>query len=371
MRLLYVDPLGGEGGLGGYSSELVNAYVRAGHSVTVATSRAAAAAGFPEGCDVQPIFGRAFDRDLAAWRRAAAYFLGNLLTVRQAARHDVVLHHLPHVPPLDAATLWALRRVPRPVAMVVHDPRSLRDAPLENWYRWYFQQGGLLFVHGPVARADVLAHGVDPARVCVVQHGDFAPRVPLSQSKALATLGLSAPLRHPVGLIVGNLKPGKGIRRVVTAAEAVGMPLGTLMIAGKPQNDDDLARFLGRHSPASLDVRAMLQRLTPEQEFAVYSLADVVLALYDSGYSSGVVATAHSLGTPVLLTDVGDLALQAGPNDILLPPNWAASDLSNALEKCLSRTSVPADDRLRRSRRDSAATPWDDHVERVCALVEP
>jgi hypothetical protein len=71
------------------------------------------------------------------------------------------------------------------------------------------------------------------------------------------------------------------------------------------------------------------------EERAAYSLADVVLTLYDSGYSSAVIARAHSIGKAVVLTDIGDMAKQAGLSDTVLPSDYTAGQLRSAVDRCL------------------------------------
>ncbi len=75
------------------------------------------------------------------------------------------------------------------------------------------------------------------------------------------------------------------------------------------------------------------------EEQSAYSLADVVLTLYDTAYSSAVIARAHSIGKPVVLTDIGDLAQQASPGDVVLPFDYTAEQLRGAVARCLQGNS--------------------------------
>lgn len=78
---------------------------------------------------------------------------------------------------------------------------------------------------------------------------------------------------------------------------------------------------------------AVLRRLSEQEECAAYSLSAVVLAVYDEGFSSGVVATAHALDRPVVMTDVGDMARQAAACDVVLSPGWQPHDLVAAVNQ--------------------------------------
>ena len=95
---------------------------------------------------------------------------------------------------------------------------------------------------------------------------------------------------------------------------------------------------------STIQVVRVDRRMSDLEEKAAYALADVVLALYESGYSSGVIARAHSMGKPVVLTDVGDLALQAHPGDAVLPVDYTADQLREAIGRCLrARVEAPKD----------------------------
>ncbi len=176
-----------------------------------------------------------------------------------------------------------------------------------------------------------------PDAVRIARHGDFAPATPVSAQRAHEILGIERSFDGPVVVIVGNLKPGKGIRRVVAALRDTPLPVGTLLIAGKPQNDDEINEFLESHAGEDSRLHLILKRLTVTEEHAVYSLADAVLALYESGYSSGVIATAHAVGRPVVLTEVGDLPIQRGSHDELVRADWSAAELDHALSGIWAR----------------------------------
>lgn len=88
---------------------------------------------------------------------------------------------------------------------------------------------------------------------------------------------------------------------------------------------DSVALRTSEGSP--LMIARVDRRMSDLEEPAAYSLADVVLAPYESGYSSAVIARTHSMGKPVVLTDVGDLAQQALPDDVVLPVDYSSEQL--------------------------------------------
>jgi len=103
--------------------------------------------------------------------------------------------------------------------------------------------------------------------------------------------------------------------------------------------------------------------MTDEEERAAYSAADVVLALYESGYSSGVTARAHALRRSVVMTDVGDLRRQAGPRDAVVAADATREELNHAIADVLARVPPPAVSSV-------ATTEWDEHVRDVTARLD-
>lgn len=217
----------------------------------------------------------------------------------------------------------------------------------------------LIVVHGRHAERDILRLGVAKRKLARCGFGDFPAPESVSDHADLKLLGLRD-LRRPVAAIIGNLKPGKGIARAIAAMDASTSPVHTLLVAGKQQGtwplDEEIAKAI------HLNVVRIDGRLSLEQELAAYRLSDVVLVLYEWGYSSGVIARAHSVGRPVVLTDVGDLAEQRGDRDVVLGPGYSSLDLSLALAKVLneSRHGLRID-----------LEPWDQQAQTVADRLMP
>ncbi|MEX2204328.1 MAG: hypothetical protein WD965_09610, partial [Actinomycetota bacterium] len=69
--------------------------------------------------------------------------------------------------------------------------------------------------------------------------------------------------------------------------------------------------------------------------------ADRVVLPYTRAWSSGALARARVLGTPAIVSDVGGLAEQAGPDDIVVR---SAEELRDAFQRVRRTAAGPAPD---------------------------
>jgi glycosyltransferase involved in cell wall biosynthesis len=334
MRILYVEPLGVVGGMGHYNEALVTAYEQAGASLDVVTSSHDASCGFRANVHVSRFFRLALDRSKPPILRAMGYLGGYLGCLRLATQANIVVLHFLHRPAADRLALNAFRRLGCRLVLVAHDPQPVLSNQRGSAYQRCLGLFDLIVVHGPKARADIVAQGAADDKVIVAPFGDYRPTQPLDPALACQALELPVPAQ-PTVAIIGNLKPGKGIRRAREALEVEDSPVRTLLIAGTKQGDWELGDALRTSHVSRLKVVRVDRRMSDTEERAAYSLAAVILALYDSGYSSAVISRAHSMGRPVVLTDVGDLALQARRSDSVVPPDYTAEQLREAVDQCL------------------------------------
>ena len=345
VTILYIEPIGVRGGMGGYNDGLVAAYAEAGARLDVVTSSRDASFGDQVRMHASRLFGFAMDRSKARAFRALSYACGYVGCLRLARRADIVVIHFLHLPAIDRLAIKGFRRLGCRLVLVAHDPQPVLSGQRGPTYERCLRLFDLVVVHGPKARADIVAQGVPDTKVVVAPHGDFRAVAPLDPAVALNALGLAG-LARPTAAIIGNMKPGKGIQRAREALEVPGTPVRTLLVAGSRQGTWDLQSALRPSGDSRLQVVQVDRRMSDHEERAAYSLADVVLALYESGYSSGVIARAHSMGKPVVLTNVGDLVLQGHTDDVVVAADYTAAELREAIARCLRK-------------RVEAPTVWD------------
>src|ERR1035437_5566933 len=359
-RILYVEPAGVVGGMGHYNEALVAAYEQAGANLEVVTSSYDASYGFRGEVHVSRFFRLALDRTRPRALRALGYLGGYLGCLGPASRADIVVLHFLHRPVAGLWALWVFRRLGCRLVLVAHDPRPVLDSQRGSAYQRCLGLFDLIVVHGPKARTDIVAEGAPDDKVIVAAFGDYRATQPLDHDRARRVLGLPD-IAQPTAAIIGNLKPGKGIQRAREALEAAGSPVRTLLVAGTKQGDWDSEAALRISEGSALQIVRVDRRMSELEERAAYSVSDVLLALYDSGYSSAVIARAHSMGKPVVLTDVGDLALQARPGDVVVSVDYTGDQLREAVERCL-RAQVEAPTIWARE-------AWLDHARRVLASL--
>lgn len=138
------------------------------------------------------------------------------------------------------------------------------------------------------------------------------------RTSARRVLGL--PLRVPVFLFFGIVRPYKGLRDLIVAFSKVKYDLhrSLLVIAGEfwePRQDyERLVGELGLGASVRID-----DRYIPDEELKMYfSAADIVVAPYRSVTGSAVVQTARGFGLPVVATKVGSLSELADTDDCIM-----------------------------------------------------
>jgi hypothetical protein len=129
---------------------------------------------------------------------------------------------------------------------------------------------------------------------------------------------------------------------------------------GTPENEA-YARSLAEQA-GGVQRTTVIDRFLPDEEFDLWvAAADWVVLPYRRSWSSGVLARAHALGTPAILSDVGGLAEQAGDRDVVVGDD---DELARALKEA-----VAGDSTERRASpagppgHDHAASEWDPDFE--------
>jgi len=278
-----------------------------------------------------------------------APFLGGrafLVAARAGGRFDrIVVHFQPALyyrprrpvskvlTSLAFATLGAVRG--RALEILVHeaDPPA-RWRPDYLLLRQAFALAGFLTFH---TRAEWHAVEGDYRlgrrrdRVSFVPHV-VAPAGPVvERNEARARLGI-APTGGPVLVCAGFLQPAKGFERAVRAfstlagtAGANGVSsaaeAGTLYVVGSVRDrtpeTEAYAASLKRLCEATPGTK-LVEGFLSDQEFDLWvAAADRLVLPYRSSWSSGLLARAHALGTPAIVSATGGLREQAGEDDVV------------------------------------------------------
>lgn len=223
-------------------------------------------------------------------------------------------------PVTTGVAAWCrLRRVPyvfEPVGMF--RPR-LRKVALKRAFDASLARGvargaQLVIVSSEREREDVVASGVDPARVRLRANG-FPEPPPAGASDPLEG---TVPPDAPVALYVGRIAAEKGIEHLLAAARR--FPALHVVLAGPDDRHGTMSAV--RAAQAELGLRGRIHVLppTPGPPYDLYRRADVFV-LSSGGENFGMVAAeAASVGTPVIVSDRTGVASSFQDGEALVVP---------------------------------------------------
>ena len=315
-RVVMVARYADDDGIGRYADQLAAAH---------GDGRSFLRVGIPEGPGD-------YHRDLHRGPRA-------LWLLRDARRtDDVLVHWHPHYYVRGGAASraasylsWGVLSLLRRVTVVAHEPDPT-DGPAyeEGARRWMWRRVPRVAFHSDWERERHVARYGRGRRqeLAVVDHGSFfATAVDADRDAARASLGLDP--QRTILLMIGFLSPrdpDKGYDRAIAAVRAVADPRLELHIVGSPiREGPDVDALLAQLREAARDPGVVLhEQFVDDDTFDLWvRAADAVLTPYRTASSSGVVARAHLLGTPVITSDAGGLASQAGPGDVVVASDAA------------------------------------------------
>jgi glycosyltransferase involved in cell wall biosynthesis/multidrug transporter EmrE-like cation transporter len=341
-------------GIGAYARDQVERFRAEGHLVTVLTA--------PDGHG---------DR--------TAHLLGGsafLKAARMGGRFDRIVVHFqpalyyrPRRPVSKVLTslaflMLALARG-RKLDILVHEADTpKRWRPDYVLLRAVFRLAGRTSFHTEAERATFEREYRVKVNAQLVSHA-VATRRKATRQEARDLLGLQAD-GYPIFVCAGFLQPSKGFDRAVEAFAATGLNGGRLYIVGSvreptPENLA-FARVLSERA-GSVPGVMLIDRFVSDEEFDLWvAAADRIVLPYRRSLSSGILARAHALGTPAIVSAVGGLAEQASEQDVVVHDDV---ELAGALR---AGAVPPADPGERRHRHGAGAGPetdWDPEVETV------
>ena len=166
-------------------------------------------------------------------------------------------------------------------------------------------------------RDDVLASGLDPARVLVRGNGfPDPPSPPPDGAAARAALGI--PGDAPTALYVGRIADGKGIELLVEAARRT--PDAHVVVVGPDDRHAATERLRLARAEPGLAARLHVLPPTDGPPWHLYAAADV-LVLASAGESFGMAAAeAAASGTPVVVSDRCGVADRFEEGEALVVP---------------------------------------------------
>jgi starch synthase len=352
MRICYVL-LSPTFGMHQYTADLVNRMVRAGHDVSLVTTRHYPPDRYlPEVSVRTPVEAQDTGFSAEALRfsgaRDAQAEIGALLP-------DVVHITGPHA--WNVTLLWMLRQATIPVVHSLHDLEPHSGSPygrlLHLWNQGIIRQADQILVHGQRYRQQLLDGGLAPERVT------YTPLLHLSLGASwLEELdALAADVRHePWGLFFGRMERYKGVDHLLAAAGALdGQPKDArrLILAGPGELDVLWPRSL----PAGVEVRSGL--VGDDETLELFRRCGLLVLPYRDATQSAVIGHAYYFRKPVIVTRTGALPeyVVEGETGWVMPPGDPGA-LAEALREALGDP-----DRL--ARMGKAGREWYDRERKA------
>lgn len=214
----------------------------------------------------------------------------------------------------------------------------------------------LLIVHSPSAK-DLLLKEFPRAserKIAVIPHGNYIGVYPNTISGKEARGRFNLPEDGKVILFLGNIRPYKGVLKLVEVFKSLGMPKTYLLIAGKPI-DDAAAEKVRTAIGDDASIRFYPGFVPDEDVQAYFAASDVVALPYLNIFTSGAAVLAMSFGKPCVAPRSGCLPdFFENQTELLYDPEDAAG-----LEKAL-RLALSNDDLIGRlgARNFEKANEW-------------
>lgn len=345
MRIVVVSTLPPRHcGIGAYAAAQVEQLRRDGHDVTVISppdGRGDVRVPFDDGRPFREAErrGEGADRILVHFQPGLYYRPGATAAVSKIR---------------TSMALLSLVRQRRQTEILVHEAHTpTRWRPDHLILRRAFARASLIFHTEAERMALAREYRLEP-HGRLIDHAE-AVHVTVPDGKADARRRLGVDPDEPLLLCAGFIHPWKGFDRAIVAFERSGIT-GRLAIIGSvrdhtPENRVYAARL--REMAARSERVQFVETYQSDEEFDAWvAAADRVVLPYTRGWSSGVLARAKVIGTPAIVSAVGGLVEQAGPDDEIV-----RSDAE--LERAFSRLGATARPGKKESDLPASATDAD------------
>lgn len=186
-----------------------------------------------------------------------------------------------------------------------------------------------VFVHFPSAIPTIADELNYRGPTTVIPHGNYIDDYGELGDRSIARAQLGLPAEGFIGLMLGQLRPYKGIGEAATAFMAMAGEHDRLIIAGRAIGDIGPELAIAAGDPR---VIVRLGHVPSEQIGPYHAAADCFVAAHRSTFTSGSAVMALSLGCPIVGPEVHHLA-SLGPE----PRLWATDGSVEGLTEGLRR----------------------------------
>lgn len=324
--ILYIEPIGGHGGMFPYDINLCTALGRAGADIVWATCDETSV-DQDVNCTIWPIFKGIYGNELSIVRGLRyKKGLGNI--IKFCENKQVIIHwNFLTIPVVDFLFFIKVKKKQKiRIVGTVHDVLS-KDANIlkKSLVSRIYNLTDHLVVHSNFGKRELTTlYGINPKKIKVIPHGHYLnERSKIPKVDAKSRLGIVENTK--IILFFGNIRRNKGLDWLIKAMPYVVRNISNvqLLVVGRPQ-DVDFSEY--KQLAKRLKVEQYLMSKTtfiPENEVGLYfSAADIVALPYIEITQSGVLLHALTYGKPVVASSVGGIPewIEDGENGLLVPP---------------------------------------------------
>ncbi len=334
MRILKISPTA-RAGTPQYAHNLANALVDLGHEVAMVTAVGYEMTPYPRKYEVLEVF----DRYKPHPSKLAKFY-----SLVRSFQPDIIHFQGAQHPTLYLIMCKTLRLITK--ARFVYTPQDVlptyQKANQMKAFVSLYREMGHVFLNAKQNLDTVKDYfGVKEESVTILPIADLTAFTRTD----LTPVDPECPPNAKVILFFGQIQLRKGLDSLVLAFERVAkaVPDAFLFVVGQPQID--VAPYQESLERAGLQDRAKIipRYATFEEMAGHFHRADVVVLPYETGWNSGVLASAMGFGKPVVATRVGgfDEVVQDGVNGLLVEPKDPAS-LAKALIQVITDNELRA-----------------------------
>ncbi|MFO0775087.1 MAG: glycosyltransferase family 4 protein [Nitrospiraceae bacterium] len=356
LHILFIAPAPRAGTLQ-YTHNLADALARRGHRVTVATGIGFELHAYRKAYEVHEVFDGLRPRP---WRLLGFFW-------RYVAHAPHIVHFQGAQSPLIYVILWALLRLIGS-ATFVYTPQDVLPNTTRRYHRtalrFLYTKMRHVYLNAKQNESLVVEHfHVPPHRITVLPIADLTAFVRDSGECTPPDL----PPDRTVVLCFGLIEPRKGIDTLLAAVPDIirQKPNALILIVGKPLMDVTPHQRLIAEQHLHDHVHLRPGYVDFGEMAGYFAAAHMLVLPYESGWNSGVLASAFGFGKPVVATRVGgfDEVIVDGDTGLLVPPRDPAS-LAHAIVRMLHDKPLYAH-MIQRVRETATAISWDAIAERT------
>jgi glycosyltransferase involved in cell wall biosynthesis len=174
----------------------------------------------------------------------------------------------------------------------------------EQANQWLFAHADAIHVHDR-ASAEAVAQTYNRQKnIFVIPHGNYIDVYPniIDQDEARAKLGI--PPEHFVYLCMGQVRPYKGLDRLIQVFTEIGDDNTTLVIAGNA-NTADYAQHIQERVNGQANIKLFIEYIADDDLQIFFNSADACVLPYRHATTSGAALLAYSFGKPIVAPAIG------------------------------------------------------------------